>query len=142
MKTTLNHIREYFPSTKEWKKLLDALGKTKADDEEISIIQILDSNGLDDALCCLGAVKGRDKEIQMFNVWCSRQAQKETPEDLTNARDTFAIAWTASMSAGALAANDNSDDLWATAWIDARDAVRHAQEKELRRICLAIQEGK
>ena len=75
MKTTLNQIRAKSPCQNGWTKLLAYLGKTKADDEPISIATILDSNGLDDALWCLQAVKGRDREIRLFGVWCARQVQ-------------------------------------------------------------------
>ena len=75
MKTTLNKIRAKSPCTEGWKKLLAHLGKTKADDEALSIITILDSNGLDDALWCLRAVEGSDKEIRLYAAWCARQVQ-------------------------------------------------------------------
>ena len=75
MKTTLNKIRKHSPCTDGWKKLLTYLGKTEADDEEISILTILDSNGLQDALWCLRAVEGKDREIRLFAVWCARQVQ-------------------------------------------------------------------
>ena len=75
MKTTLNKIREYSPCAYGWQKLLAYLGKTKADDEPLDIITILDSNGLDDALWCLRAVEGHHKEIRLFAVWCARQVQ-------------------------------------------------------------------
>jgi len=75
MKTTLNQIRDKSPCPHGWKKLLAHLGKTRADDEALSIITILDSNGLDDALWCLQAVKDHDKEIRLYAVWCVRQVQ-------------------------------------------------------------------
>ena len=75
MKTTLNKIREHNPCTNGWEKLLSYLSKTKADDEPLSIATILDSNGLDDALWCLRAVEGHDREIRLFAVWCARQVQ-------------------------------------------------------------------
>ena len=75
MKTTLNQIRKHSPCAEGWSKLLSTLGKTKADDEELSILQVLNSNGLDDALWTLRAVTGRDKEILLFAVWCARQAE-------------------------------------------------------------------
>ena len=75
MKTTLNQIREYSPCESGWKKLLTHLGKTKADDESLSILTILESNGLDDAFWCLRAVNGRDREIRLYAVWCARQVQ-------------------------------------------------------------------
>lgn len=75
MKTTLNKIRENSPCASGWKKLLATLGKTKADDEPLSIITILDSNGFDDALWCLRSVENEDKKIRLFAVWCARQVQ-------------------------------------------------------------------
>lgn len=75
MKTTLNQIREHSPCAEGWEKLLRTLGKTKADDEPVSITQVLDSNGLEDALWCLRAVAGCDREIRLFAVWCARQVE-------------------------------------------------------------------
>ena len=75
MKTTLNDIRDCKPCSDSWKKLLTYLGKTAADDEPLSISGILDSNGLDDALWCLRAVKGYEKEMRLFAVWCVRRIQ-------------------------------------------------------------------
>jgi hypothetical protein len=75
MNTTLNKIREHTLCTYGWEKLLRTLGKTKADDEPLSLITILDSNGLDDALWCLRAVDSHEKEMRLFAVWCARQVQ-------------------------------------------------------------------
>jgi len=73
MYTTLNEIREHSPCHDGWTNLLRTPNKTKADDEPVSIIQVLDSNGLDDALWCLRAVKGHNRDIRLFAVWCARQ---------------------------------------------------------------------
>ena len=75
MKTTLNKIREHEPCKSGWEKLLTYLGKTKSDDEPLSLLTILDSNGLNDAIWCLRAVEGHDKEIRLYAVWCARQVQ-------------------------------------------------------------------
>jgi len=75
MKTTLNQIRECNPCAEGWTKLLQHLNKTKADDEPLSLLTVLDSNGFDDALWCLRAVKGYDKEKRLYAVWCARQVQ-------------------------------------------------------------------
>ena len=75
MKTTLNKIRDHSPCRDGWEKLLKHLGKNKADDELLSLLTILDSNGLDDALWCLRAVDGYNKEILLYAVWCARQVQ-------------------------------------------------------------------
>lgn len=75
MKTTLNKVRAQGPCVEGWQKLLRALNKVEADDESVSISFIVDSNGVDDAIWCLRAVDGRDKEIRLFAVWCARQVQ-------------------------------------------------------------------
>jgi hypothetical protein len=75
MITTLEKIREHSPCSEGWVKLLKHLGKTGADSEPLSIVTILDSNGLDDALWCLRAVRGHDRELRLYAVWCARQVQ-------------------------------------------------------------------
>jgi len=75
MNTTLNKIREHQPCADGWKKLLTNLGKTQADDEPLDLITILNSNGLDDALWCLRAVDGHEKDMRLYAVWCARQVQ-------------------------------------------------------------------
>ncbi len=44
-------------------------------DQPISVLQILDSNDFSDALWSLRCVKGADREIRLFAVWCARQVQ-------------------------------------------------------------------
>jgi hypothetical protein len=73
--TTLSAIRKHGPCEDGWKKLLSRLGKTRADDEPLLLTKILDSNGLDDALWCLCAVNGYEREIRLYAVWCARQVQ-------------------------------------------------------------------
>lgn len=73
--TTLNKIRAHSPCADGWAKLLRHLGKTEADDEPLALATILDSNGLDDALWCLRAVDGYDREKRLYAVWCARRVQ-------------------------------------------------------------------
>ena len=75
MKTTLNDIRAHNPCPDGWRKLLAYLGKTEADDEPLSLLTILDSNGLDDAMWALRAVEGYDREIRLYAVWCARRVE-------------------------------------------------------------------
>ena len=177
MKTTLNQIRTHSPCADGWKKLLAHLGKTQADDEPLGIVAVLDSNDLDDALWCLRAVEGHDREIRLYAVWCARQVQHlmadqrsvaalDVAERHANgmATDTeldaaVDAAWDAARSAavdaaGAAAVDAAGAAAWgaarSTAWGVAVDAAwgaarsaawgaaRAAQEKELRRICAAI----
>jgi len=73
--TTLRKLKEYSPCENGWKKLLRNLGKTKADDEPLSIITILDSNGVNYAAWCLRAIDDIEKDARLFAVWCARQVQ-------------------------------------------------------------------
>jgi hypothetical protein len=75
MKTTLNKIRLHSPCTSGWTKLLKYLGKTAADDVELDLLTVLESNGLDDALWCLRAVDGFDKEKRLMAVAFAREVQ-------------------------------------------------------------------
>jgi hypothetical protein len=75
MKTSLNKIRLYSPCTSGWTKLLKHLGKTVADDVELDLLTVLESNGLDDTLWCLRAVDGFDKEKRLMAVAFAREVQ-------------------------------------------------------------------
>lgn len=73
--TTLNKIKAHRPYQDGWEKLLKSLGKTQADDEPVSLLHILNSNGLDDALWALRASDATDKDMRLYAVWCARQVQ-------------------------------------------------------------------
>ena len=75
MKTTLNKIREHEPCADGWKKLLIYLNKTEADDEPLSLLTIIESNGFMYAVSCLRAVDGHDKELRLFAVDCARRVK-------------------------------------------------------------------
>ena len=113
MNTTLNKIKQRALGSDNWKKFLAPLNKTEADDEPLSLLTILESNGLDDAIWCLRTVEGHDKEIRLFAV--------DIAERYAN---------TASV--------DASVDAWPDAWAAARAvadtaravAVDVAREKE------------
>lgn len=114
--TTLNAIRAQHPCEDGWKRLLIDLGKTKADDEPLPLVTILDSNGIDDALWCLRAVEGYDKEKRVFAVWCARQVQHL----LTDPRSIAAID-VAERFAYGKATQEELEAAWAAA-----DAARAA----------------
>jgi hypothetical protein len=75
MRTTLNQIRAHSPCRAGWEKLLRGLNKTESDDEPLWLDTVLDTNGLDDALWCLRAVEGCDREIRLYAVWCARRVR-------------------------------------------------------------------
>ena len=118
MKTTLNAIRDHHPCADGWKKLLANLGKTAADDDPLSLITILDSNGIDDALWCLRAVYDHDKEICLFAVWCARQVQHL----MTDQRSVAALD-VAERFANGDATKEELDAARAEAWAAARAAA-------------------
>jgi hypothetical protein len=136
MNTTLNKIREHLPCTGGWEKLLRTLGKTKADNEPLSLITILDSNGLDDALWCLRAVDGYEKEMRLYAVWCARQVQHLMKDkrslDALDVAERFAngYATLVELDAAWSSARDAAEDAaWSAAWSAAnaaRDAARAA----------------
>ena len=121
MKTTLNKIRACSPCASGWTMLLKNLGKTKPDDEPLAITTILDSNGLDDALWCLRAVDGHQKEMRLYAVDCARSVQHL----MTDQRSITAID-VAERHAYGLATDAELDAARAAAWAAARDAARDA----------------
>ena len=122
--TTLAKIRAAGPCEDGWQKLLKHLGKTKADDEPLPLLTILDSNGLDDALWCL-RVPSLEWLSRHFQAWCAEQVlhhfEAERPDD-TRVRDQIAM----------LRRDDATDAERDAAWAAARDAARDAQERQLR----------
>ena len=139
--TTLNRIREHTPCAGGWAKLLRHLGKTQADDEPVAITTILDSNGLDDALWCLRACDGIDREARLYAVWCARQVQHlmtdprllvalDVAERYANGEATdkeLAAAGAAARDAARDAAGDASRAAaWAAAWATAAAAAGDA----------------
>lgn len=84
MYTTLNKIREHGPCEDGWITLLKSLNKTKPDDEPVAISYIIESNGLDNAVWCLRAVEGHDKEIRLFSVFCARQVEHLLTDEISS----------------------------------------------------------
>ena len=81
MYTTLNLILAAKPcgqelgSTTGWQKLLAGLNKTGPDDEPLSLIRILDINGLDDAFWAIRATPGHERPARLLAVDCAREVQ-------------------------------------------------------------------
>lgn len=148
MYTTLNKIRAHAPCSDGWKKLLKHLGKTEADDEPLNIKTILESNGVDDAIWCLRAVEGKDKEIRLYAVWCARQVQHLMTDqrsiDALDVAERFANGlaseeeFRAAMAAArdvALAAARAAGVAGVAAQVAAQVATKAAQAKKLIEIC-------
>ena len=89
--------------------------------EPIPIVDILKSNGLDDALWALRCVKGHDRDLRLYAVWCARQVEHLMKDQRSrNALDV------AERHANGLATDEELDAAWAAAWAAARDAARAA----------------
>ena len=134
MKTTLNAIRAQGPCTEGWKKLLSHLGKTEADDEPLSLLTILDSNGLTDALWAFRAVKGYGREKRLYAVWCTRQVEYLMTDQ--RSRDALDVAERFARGRATLEELTAADAAAAAA--AAADA---AQIAEFRRVCECIDAG-
>ena len=143
--TTLNRIRAANPCREGWTKLLSSLGKTKADDDPLDLLAILDSNGLDDALWVLSCAMPDDRLARHFQAWCAEQVlhifEREFPGDPRVRKQIEALkddtlsaaardaardaAWDAAGAAAGAAARDAARaSAWASAWAAAWDAAR------------------
>ena len=155
MKTTLNKIKEHSPCKDGWDKLLTFLNKTEADNEELSLLTILESNGLNHALWALRAVDGFEKEkrlmacdfaenvVYLANDERSVNAIKvsrnyanglATIEELNAASAAAKAAWAASYASYAaalaadLAAKAASRDV---VWHATADCIQHEKQIEI-----------
>jgi hypothetical protein len=137
MKTTLNQIRACSPCglyprqipLTGFCKLRAAMGKGFDPEAPITITQILDSNGLDDALWCLKAVQGYEREKRLYAVKQARKVQHLNTdprvEAALKAAEDFANGL---IGAAALAAAGDAawDAAWAAAGATAGAAARAA----------------
>jgi hypothetical protein len=78
---TLNQIRNHKPCTDGWKKLLQYLNKTQADDEPLTLLTVLDSNGLDDAIWCLRALPDDQLSKVLQFALCSARTVEHLMQD-------------------------------------------------------------
>jgi hypothetical protein len=143
--TTLNRIRAHAPCASGWKKLLDHLGKTQADDEPLPMTAILDSNGIEDALWCLRAEPQHSAIWRLLAVHYARDVQHLMTDPRSLAAldvaerhahgqataDDLAAAWEAAWAAARGAAGDAAWEAagvsaWDAAWGAARAAARGA----------------
>ena len=85
----MNAIRKHQPCTDGWEKLLKHLGKTGADDEPLSLLTTLESNGFDDTLWCFRAVDGFEKEKLLLAITYAREVEHLMPAESKKALDVF-----------------------------------------------------
>ena len=133
--TTLAAIRAASPCESGWKKLLAALGKTKADSEPLDLLTVLNSNGLDDALWVMSFAMPDARLARHFQAWCAEQVlhifEAVRPDD-RRVRDQIEMlrrddATKAERDAAWASARDAAEAAWASAEAaraSARDAAR------------------
>lgn len=126
--TTLAAIRAASPCESGWKKLLAALGKTKADNEPLDLLAVLNSNGLDDALWVMSFAMPDDRLARHFRAWCAEQVlhifEAVRPDD-RRVRDQIEMLRRDDATKAERAAA--KDAAWAAAWDAARDAAKAAE---------------
>ena len=120
--TTLEKIRSRGPCQDGWDRLLRHLGKTKADNDILPLSTVLESNGYDDALWCLRAVDGHDREIRLFAVWCARSVEHLSQDPRVKAATDVAERY-----AGGDATESELGEARAAAWA-ADAAAREAAD--------------
>lgn len=146
--TTLKRFHKHCDNS-NFASLLKRVGKTEADDEPLSLRDILDANGLDNAMLAL-AVIDDCPEKRLFAVRCVRQSAQHLLTDprsldaldvaelyaIGEATDEELAAAQAAVEAARVAAravaNDAADDAWnaarAAAWNAAWATARYAAE--------------
>lgn len=131
--TALSRIRAANPCKDGWEKLLKHLGKTKADDDPLPLLTVMDSNGLDDALWVLSYAMPDDRLARHFQAWCAEQVlhlfESERPGDMRVREQIAMLRNDAATDEQRAAARDAA---WVAARDTAWDVARDAQEKQLR----------
>ncbi|CAJ8134803.1 putative bacteriophage protein [Burkholderia pseudomallei] len=91
-------------------------------DAEIPLLDILKSNGLDDALWVLRCILDADRDLRLFAVWCARQVEHlmedQRSKDALNVAERFV---------NGEATDEERDATREAAWAAERDAARAAR---------------
>ena len=98
--------------------------------QQIILISIIESNGLDDALWATRCLIGEDRNLRLYAVWCARRVQHlmtdprslkalDVAEAFANGNASLEELHAAEAAAGAAA----RDTAWDTAWAAARAAA-------------------
>ena len=137
--------------------------------EPITLVAILKSNGLDDALWALRCVSGVERDARLFAVWCARQVEHlmtdQRSKDALTVAERFAngeateeerdaaraaawdAAWAAARAAAGAAARDAAgaaarDAAGAAARAAARDAAWGAARDAQKEMFIAMCQGR
>ena len=107
---TLQSIRDEGPCQPGWEKLRKSIGVRKPLSTVVTLEQILESNGVEDAQWALRCIKGHDREIRLYAVQCACRVRHL----MTDPRSIYAL------ECSVLYAEGLEDD---AAWAAARDAA-------------------
>jgi hypothetical protein len=133
---TLNQITAFGPCTSGWRTLLKSLNKTDADNEPVSLLHILQSNGLADAIWCMRVNWFEHKPLYMqFVNNCATRAQGYVAAAYA-ADAAAADAADAAAYAAAYAAADAAYAAADAAYAAAYAAVKKLQTEDLTRLLL------
>jgi hypothetical protein len=157
MKTTLNKIKQHSPCEQGWTKLLAFLKKTEADDEELALKTILESNGLKDALWALRCIEGHEREIRLMacdfaesvvhlanDERCLKaiKVSRDYANGLATLEELIAAsgaangaAWAAAWAAASAASTAASAAVWATDLAAASDEEKEKQIQIFKKYC-------
>ncbi len=136
IKTTLNRVRAHNPCKSGWKTLLKNKGKAQADDEDFPLSDIVESNGLTDALWCLRCHPEHDNLWRLYAVWCAEQVKHL----MTDARSISALEVAKRHAQGRATDGELDAARAAAAWAAgdaAAWAARAAQKEKLLEILTA-----
>ncbi len=140
--TTKRKLREHRACDHRYARL--CTWATWGDDEPISLLSILDNNGIDDALWALRACDDADELARWFARWCAAQAAQRcgapavVREHLRTGDKTIRDASRAAARAAARAAEWAAEwaaaraDAWAGAWYPGGAASRAAARADVR----------
>lgn len=152
--TTLARIKAANPCADSWQRALRKTGGLRkyGADTPITVRQIVDAMGLDDALWCLRTMPEHNARWRLLAVRYARRVQHLMTDPRSVAaldmaeRHALGTATDAELSAASAAARVASaeaeaawvaaeDAAWVAAWVAAGDAEREWQIAELIRIC-------
>lgn len=122
---TLQSIRDEGPCQPGWEKLRKSVGVRKPLSTVVTLEQILESNGVEDAQWALRCIKGHDREIRLYAVQCACRVRHL----MTDPRSIYALECSALYAEGledAAVLAAAGDAAWAAAWAAAGDAAGNA----------------
>ena len=89
--TTLNKMRACAPCAESWAKYLRHVGKTQPDDEPISILEVLEVLGFEDAVWSLRGFQGVDEvAVRLYATFCARQLWTQLQDE--RSRNSVVVA--------------------------------------------------